>query len=192
MGNLFQIEPEACILGAFLLLTLPLDWLLAAFLAAAFHECCHAVAVMLLGGKIQKLRVGMGGAVLDTRISGTWQELLSAAAGPAGSLLLLLLRHVFPKLAVCALIQGLFNLLPLYPMDGGRMLRCGLEMLCPEKAERIWRRMEKMLLIFLLVLGLGGTGTLALGPAPMVAAIAITIRAVLRKRPCKRSQIGVQ
>ena len=76
-------------------------------------------------------------------------ELLCALAGPFGSLLLaLLLRHV-PELAICGLIQGVYNLLPLYPLDGGRALRC-LFSFAGEKGERGFRTVEKMLLCLLI------------------------------------------
>jgi Zn-dependent protease len=49
-----------------------------------------------------------------------WQELLCASAGPAGSILLLVFLHDFPELSVCGIAHGIYNLLPVYPLDGGR------------------------------------------------------------------------
>ena len=40
-----------CFLTALLLLTLPLHWVAAYFLAAFFHELGHYLAVLILGGK---------------------------------------------------------------------------------------------------------------------------------------------
>ena len=43
------IEPRVYIFLALLLLVLPIRWLVAAVLAAAFHEGFHMAAVYLLG-----------------------------------------------------------------------------------------------------------------------------------------------
>ena len=51
---------------------------------------------------------------------------------------------------------GLFNLLPLGPVDGGRMLLVGLgHYFTKEKAERIWGRVSLFYLILLLVIIIG-------------------------------------
>ena len=41
MRDFVRVDVSACLMGAFLLLTLPLNWLLSALAAAAFHELCH-------------------------------------------------------------------------------------------------------------------------------------------------------
>lgn len=122
-----MIDPWACLLGALLLLILPLHWLAAAVLAAGVHELCHLGAVYALGGRVLSFCIGPAGARMETDLQGRGRALLAALAGPAGSLLLLFLGRFLPHVAVCAAIQGLFNLLPLYPLDGGRVLRCCLE-----------------------------------------------------------------
>lgn len=117
------IDGWACLAGALLLLTVPLQWLAAALTAAAVHELCHVLAIRLTGGKIHGFHIGLRGAVLDTSPMGDRQEFFCALAGPIGSFLLTFLFRRFPRLALCGFVQGFFNLLPLWPMDGGRILR---------------------------------------------------------------------
>ena len=131
------IEPRVYILLALLLLVLPIRWLVAAVLAAAFHEGCHMAAVYLLGGRCEGIRLSARGARMEASLSGFRRELLAVLAGPAGSLLLLSLYRVLPRVAVCAAVQGFYNLLPIEPLDGGRALRLCLEHWCPHRAERI-------------------------------------------------------
>lgn len=61
------------------------------------------------------------------------QELLCSLAGPVGSFSLFFLSHWLPKTAFCGVIQGMFNLLPIFPLDGGRALRCCLTLLGRKK-----------------------------------------------------------
>lgn len=134
MGRL-EISGWGCVALALALLVLPLPWLMAAVTAAAFHELCHALAVRLLGGRIYRMALGSRGAVMELAAMPPGRELLAAAAGPMGSFLLLLTARHFPRLALCGLVQGCYNLLPIFPLDGGRMLLRGLELWLPgEKA----------------------------------------------------------
>lgn len=114
-----------CILWAFLLLVLPLRLILASMTAAVFHELCHFLALRIMGGQVYGVTIGAGGMVMDTAIMTPQAEAVCALAGPAGSFLLVLLCRRLPLLSLCALIQGCFNLLPIYPLDGGRTVRAG-------------------------------------------------------------------
>lgn len=121
-----NITPGGLILGALLLLVIPLQWFISALLAAAFHEFCHYVAVSICRGHVYVLHISHSGAKMESSPLSPGQELFCALAGPAGSFFLLIFFRSFPRLALCALIQGIFNLLPLYPLDGGRAFRCAI------------------------------------------------------------------
>lgn len=189
---MIRVDPWAYVLGAVLVLVLPLDWLLAALGAAAFHEACHLTAIRVLGGRVLEVRIGTGGTIMETELSGRARELLCALAGPVGSFLLVFACRLFPKLAICGGIQGIFNLLPVYPLDGGRALRCGLELLWPQKAEKIGNWVEVSVLSALVIPAVAGAFFFSWGGIPLAAGLMLILKAILRKSPCKRSRIGVQ
>lgn len=110
-------------------LILPVNLLLSAILAAAFHELCHLAVMWILGISVAEIRVGMGSVQIITGLMAPAQELLCAIAGPCGSFVLLFLSKYAPVLSLCGLIQGLFNLLPFYPLDGGRVFWAAIQML---------------------------------------------------------------
>ena len=62
------VSPQACVYLAFMLLAFPLPWLLAAVIAAAFHEACHYAAIVLTGGDVRGIRLGSGGIVSNLGI----------------------------------------------------------------------------------------------------------------------------
>ena len=169
MHRRVEIQPGFCILWAFLILTLPMKFLAVAMLAAIFHEACHALAVHLLGGRILGMTLGGGGMVMEVAGLDTKGECFCALAGPVGSLVLASLP--FPTLALCGLCQGLFNLLPVMPLDGGRVLGCILESFCPQHREKIEIGVELLLLV----------GAIHLG----IWAAILWLCLVFRKFPCK-------
>lgn len=134
-----SVSAGSYLIGAAALLILPLKLLCAAFLAAAVHEGCHLMALKLCHAGVQRIRIGLGGARIEASPLPPLQELLCALAGPVGSFLCLLPCRWFPLLALCGLTQGLFNLLPVYPLDGGRILYCICNLTVPQHADKIRR-----------------------------------------------------
>lgn len=175
---------------ALMLLLLPLQWIAAAFLAGTFHELCHYGAVRLCGGTVIRLRAGVSGARMEIRGLSVFGELVSALAGPLGSLLLLLVARWFPRTALCAGFQGLYNLLPVYPMDGGRVLHCGVALVLPAPmAEKVCTIFGWLCLSGLVILGLYGTFFKGLGLLPLILSVSILVRS---KIPCKPGRFSVQ
>ena len=118
-----EITAGALILCAAMILILPIQWLIAAVLAAMFHELCHGLTTILLGGKIESVTIGGRGAVMKATLLSAPKEIVASLAGPVGSLSLLLLAKWMPRTAICGLVHGIYNLIPLIPLDGGRILR---------------------------------------------------------------------
>ena len=104
------------------------------------------------------------------------REAICALAGPLGSFSLLLISEYFPEAAVCGLIQGAYNLIPVYPLDGGRLMRC----LLPRK---ICRWTEMIFLIFLTGLSLS-TGIFR-SKLAIILLIAASLPLIRGKLTCK-------
>ena len=100
------------------------------FLAAmTVHELAHAAVILLLGGRIESVRLSFAQVELRTGLLSDRTELWSTAAGPGINLLCgWLFRRWMPAFAAVSLLLALFNLLPVWPLDGGRLLRTLLRM----------------------------------------------------------------
>lgn len=167
----------ALIALALAVLVLPLRWLGAAVLAAAVHEGCHWAAVKLCGGQVHKLSAGLWGAEMTVTGLNAWQELICALAGPIGGLAMLSLSRVLPRTALCAGLQSLYNLLPIYPLDGGRALRCLCAVVLPgRRGERVCGIIQALCLAGIGILGFYGTFFLKLGLFPLVLAAVMTVK----------------
>ena len=117
---------------------------LTAFLTAALaHELGHLTALWLTGAELRRVRVTPCGPVIDYRGELTRrQEMGILAAGPLGGLLFAVFAFIigtpyFYYTGAIALLAAVFNLLPVMPMDGGRLLRCLLEEAVPARAAEI-------------------------------------------------------
>ena len=146
------LDGRLCLLLALLLLLLPLPWILAAVFAAAVHELCHGAAVMLLGGRIYSLSLSADGIGMEVSPLSPGREMLAALAGPAGSAMLTLFAPFLPRTALCAVVHCLFNLLPLFPLDGGRFLQNLLILCLPGyDAAAVFETVQRILRILLVL-----------------------------------------
>lgn len=139
MGVEITYSARACILLAAAIFMLPLQWIGAVSIAAVVHELCHLATMYILDVRVNRICVDIQGAIIETEPIPEVKELLIALAGPAGSFLLVLFYRKAPLLAFCGLVQGLYNLIPIYPMDGGRALRSALIRLLPRYWEQVYR-----------------------------------------------------
>lgn len=118
-----EITAGAYLFAAVYVLLLPLDWIAGWLIAVTIHEVGHLAVLRWFSIPINEIRIGPCGAKISTGHLTSTQELLCAGAGPACSFLLVTFRKYLPIVAMIGLIQGMFNLIPVYPLDGGRMLR---------------------------------------------------------------------
>lgn len=117
-------------------------FLLAGFVAILVHELGHAVAARSFGRPARITLVMFGGYAeyYDGQPRAGWQRLTTALAGPAAGLALALVlfvsdtsvhwsdRHAaldffYSVSLIMNVVWSLFNLLPIWPFDGGRALR---------------------------------------------------------------------
>lgn len=128
------VEPGFCILLALCIVTLPFRWLAAWFISSLVHEVGHVIALCLLGSKIYNIRITSVGAIMNTGPLSCPEECISAAAGPLTAAILIFAGKWFPELAICSFVQTLYNMLPIYPLDGGRVMKSALSFFLPYKA----------------------------------------------------------
>ncbi len=125
-----------------------LYWVLGAFTALLFfasilaHELSHSLVTLAEGGRVEKITLFIFGGVAEIQDEprSPGREFLMAAAGPGMSLLLAGLFYLgfvlamrtgaawwvtapLGYLATINLFVAVFNLLPGFPLDGGRVLR---------------------------------------------------------------------
>ena len=147
----FEILPAAYVMAAAALLMLPLEWVITVGTAATIHEVGHLIALFFCLVPECRIQIGLFGAKIETGELLPVQEILCGLAGPAASFSLLLWRR-FPVLGLIGLIQGVFNLLPVYPLDGGRVLRVLLECFLPGQADWFMKATKWMTWVGFLVL----------------------------------------
>ncbi len=139
--KLFRVAPTFLFLMLFTVLFNLQKHYLPLFLAAALHELGHAAVICLLGSEIQQIRIIPGGLDIQyqEKHCSYGGDLLIAAAGPAANLLGAMAASVFGAHADyfvgLSLILCIFNLLPIYPLDGGSILHTIMAYFSPVHGE---------------------------------------------------------
>ena len=128
-----------------------LIWIPILFLSVLIHELAHAAMIGIFGfGSSQIVLTGMGGVTINRRRARPWQDMLISLAGPAASFGLYFLagwvsHHVeiartdrmlaalMPRLADANYFWGIFNLIPVPPLDGGHATREFFRILLTER-----------------------------------------------------------
>ena len=129
-GFRLRVTGRAMILLALWVLVIPLKWVTGAIFAAAVHELGHLIALWMCGVPVAGMEIDAGGAQLRTGSMEPGEELICALAGPMAGGLVCLFWRWMPEAALCALAQTAFNLVPVYPLDGGRALRMARNICC--------------------------------------------------------------
>lgn len=131
---IYHDPPRVEVSPGFLLLLGVLFWLdegvgllVWGLLACVFHELGHIAMAAVLGGRVERLSLTAVGAELhigygDPLTYG--QDSLVALAGPAANLLAggAAAALGWELAAALTLAVGIFNLLPILPLDGGRIV----------------------------------------------------------------------
>lgn len=94
------------------------------------HELGHMLTIALLGGRVERFSGAGQGFSLSVNGLSYQGELLVAVAGPLTSFFLALLFWRYPYFRFANLALAGFNLVPILPLDGGRILRCILALFC--------------------------------------------------------------
>jgi stage IV sporulation protein FB len=122
------------------------------FFIVLWHELGHLIVALNFGWTVKEVKLLPFGGVLEVEEAGTLpaqEEVWVAIAGPAQNAILAVIGYL---LALAGWIDkgwsddfvranvliGLFNLLPVLPLDGGRMLQAWISLLVPFHRTLMW------------------------------------------------------
>lgn len=138
-SRLFRIHPLFLLVGVWYSFTGELFLFLMSAVVAIQHECAHAFAAAKLGYKLNRIVLMPFGAIIDGDMSGISfkDELFVALCGPLCNLVTAVFfialwwlkptMYAFTDTACySSLAIAFLNLLPAYPLDGGRILKSAL------------------------------------------------------------------
>ncbi len=137
--KLFRLHPLFLIVGVWYAFTGELFLFFISALVAIQHECAHAFAAAKLGYRLNAIVLMPFGAIIDGDLRGISfkDEIYVALCGPLCNLFTAIFfvalwwfkptMYAFTDTAYYSSLSiALINLLPAYPLDGGRILQCAL------------------------------------------------------------------
>lgn len=125
-------------------------WIPVLFISVLVHELAHAAMIAIFGyGASEIVLGGIGGVTMNNRRARPWHDMLISIAGPLSSFGLAILFgflervdfvqrdkmlvNLVPMLTRMNIWWGVFNLIPVSPLDGGQALRNFLRMFLSER-----------------------------------------------------------
>ncbi len=163
-GRRVTISLALTLAAAFIYYVVSIETAIAIALPVAVHELAHIIALRSFGLKVNSVRVELTGLCID--YCGFAEPLAHAAAafaGPAGGFIYAYAASLIARETGCAwmelsagisLLLSVFNLLPVLPLDGGRILLGLMTMLLGAQAgERITYRIGFAITVVLLIAG---------------------------------------
>lgn len=186
MDNRLRIDHSFFIFAAAFLLMVPLKLAIAWTLVVTVHELSHYIALKLCSVEVFGIRIGISGVRMETAEMTKKQEFICALAGPAGGLLLLLAARWMPCTAICAFVHALYNLLPVYPLDGGRALQCvANRVLGEDKGAVLCRYITNTFIFMIAVLAVILTLYCGMGILPLILTLVLLAKIKLANRQNK-------
>lgn len=172
-----SVSPAFLLFVIFSLFLIPIRFLSSWMFVSLVHELCHYWALRICKCHIESVYIGVGGAKIRTEPLPEWQECFCALAGPFGGMTLTLLGSVTPAVALCAFLQSAYNLLPIYPLDGGRALYSLIRTIFkPDTAERFIVFWTKYVTAAIVLSCVFAAFRWDMGLLPLIVAVIIIIR----------------
>lgn len=136
MINKIRVSSGAILLVAVLMFFDSMEVLYYAALSVFIHELGHYLAIRQCGQRVRRLNIEAFGVSMDIGSAATYKnEIIIAAAGPAASLMLTLFSAIAGRVfeftagytlsGISACMLAL-NILPIYPLDGGRIMAAAI------------------------------------------------------------------
>lgn len=163
-----RVDLKILFFFAFFYFTKQLNLYILTLFFALIHECSHIIVAKLLGLKIQSIEfmpfgffTNMQASIDDYNIKFgksnlvEFKKIFIVIAGPLLNLFLAFVLSSLDKTIVYVnLVLFFFNIIPIFPLDGGRLLKSILKIILgPEKAQNITKIFTKISCIILIAVG---------------------------------------
>ena len=130
-GKRITISLALTLAAAFIYYVVSIETTIAIALPVAVHELAHIIALRSFGLKVKSVRAELTGLCIDyCGFAEPVAHIAAAFAGPAGGFIYAYAASLIARETGCAwmelsagisLLLSVFNLLPVLPLDGGRI-----------------------------------------------------------------------
>ena len=187
--SFLKVYPAFWIIAVLALVIIPIKWIFAWMIAVLAHEFGHYILLKIFQIPLYHIAIKAGGIYMHTATMTAGQEIAVSAGGLLSSLVLVLCSPWIPYTACCAFFHLMFNLLPFFSFDGGRILwNCIRSCLNAHYANITLRCLQFLVLVFVSVLAV----RIRWGIMALIAVSILLARSRCVTFPCKRRKQIVQ